>query len=81
MVDLRAGGVDLGVEFELDGVRGFLRFRVALEGKGAGLDVELDLLFRDVRHGDGEEDVVLLFLARAGALCPCYCSRLVSLAG
>lgn len=73
VVDLAGGGVDVGVEVELDGVGGLLGFRVALEVERGGLDVELDLLFGDVGDGDGEEDVVFLRFGFAAALGPGYC--------
>ena len=63
VVDLGGRAGDFGVEVARAGVGGLLGVGVALEGEGGGLDVELDLLFGHVRHGDGEEDVVLFFVA------------------
>jgi hypothetical protein len=70
VVGLGGGGVDVGVEFEGDGVIGLFGLGEAGEDELAGLDIELDLLGVDVRHGDGQEDVVLLGLAGGGALGP-----------
>lgn len=70
MVQLGLLGLDLGIEFELDGVLGFFALAVTGEVEVAGLDVELDLLGVDVRDVDGEEDVVLLCFCAGGALGP-----------
>lgn len=56
-------GVDVGVEFESDGVVGLLGLGEASEGQFAGLDIERDLLGINVGDCDGEEDVVLFGLA------------------
>ena len=63
VVNLAGGGVDLGVEVEVDVVIGLLRLAVAREIDVSGLDVELDFLGVDVWDGDGEEDVVLFRFA------------------
>ena len=65
VVDLARGRIDLGEEFECHGVVGLLRFAVSAEGERLWLDVELDLLWVDVRYGDGQEDVVLLCFGSA----------------
>lgn len=73
VVDFGARGVNLGEEFEFDGVGALLRLAVALEVEEGGLDVEFDFVLAHVRHGDGEEDVVFAVFARGAALGPCYC--------
>lgn len=60
--------VDLGVEFELKMVGGFLGFRGAAEGETGWLEVEVDLF--DVGGGDGEVDEILLRIAGGRALRP-----------
>ena len=60
VVDLRRGGIDFGVELELDGVGGLLSLGVALECEATGLHVELDLVFRYIWYADRKEDVVSL---------------------
>ena len=62
MIDFRTRWVDVGVEFELDGICAFLRFAVALEVEVGGLDIEFDLVFLHVWYRDGEEDVVFFVL-------------------
>ena len=83
MMDLGGRGVDLGVEVQLDGILGLLGLRVAREVDVRGLHVELDLLGVDVRHGDGQEDVVLFGFGCGAALGPgdCWWEEIEVLAG
>lgn len=62
--------VNVGVEFEGDGVVCLLGLGEAGEAQFSRLDIELDLLGVDVGDCDGEEDVVLFGLAGGGALGP-----------
>lgn len=70
VVDAALGGVDLGVQLELDMVRLLKGGGGAGEGDGGGLEVELQVFFGDVGDGDGQVDEVLGGVGRRGALGP-----------
>lgn len=70
VVDLALGGVDLGVELELEVIRALERLRGAREGQAGGLEIELEARRGHVGHVDGEVDEVLLGVGLGRALRP-----------
>lgn len=62
VVDLAVVDINLGEELELNVVRLLQAVGLAAEGEAGGLEVKLQVLGLAVRHGDGEVDVVLLWL-------------------
>ena len=70
MVDLAVLGVDLGVELKLDMIVALQGVRVAVEGQGSGLQVELEALLGYIGDGDSEVDEVLLGIRAGRALGP-----------
>jgi hypothetical protein len=62
VVDLAVVDIDLGEELELDVVRLLQAVGLAAEGEAGGLEIKLEVLLLAVGHGDGEVDVVLLWL-------------------
>ena len=73
MVDLALLGIDFAIELERNVVISLEGVRVAREGDGLRLDVELELGGLDVRYGDCEVDEVLSFVSCARALSPEDC--------
>jgi hypothetical protein len=67
---LGLGGVDLGVELDVELVRPLQGVGVTLEGDALGLDVELQVGGGDIGDGDGQVDEVLGSIRGAGALGP-----------
>lgn len=75
VVDLALGGVDIGIELEVDVVLALERLGGTGEGEGVGLEVQLDVVLRDVRDRDGQVDEVLAGIGGRGALSPEDCSK------
>lgn len=75
VVDLALGGVDIGIELEVDVVLALERLGGTGEGEGVGLEVQLDVILRDVRDRDGQVDEVLAGIGGRGALSPEDCSK------
>ena len=61
-MDLAILWVDLGPQIHLDVVGGLLGLGVAGECELVGLEVQLHVLGGDIGDGDGEEDVVALWI-------------------
>lgn len=69
-VDLALRWVNLGIEVKRELVVSLEGVRVAGEREGGWLQVELKLGCLDVGYGDGQVDVVLCGIGRAGSLSP-----------
>jgi len=69
-VDLALRWVNLGIEVKLELIVSLEGVRVAGEGEGGWFQVKLELGCLDIGYGDGQVDVVLRGIGRAGSLSP-----------
>lgn len=77
MGDLGLGGINLGIEVELDLVVAFEGVGVAAEGEIGGLEVDFDVGGLNIWYRDCNVEKVLLWIRLVRALCPEDCRSVV----